>query len=147
MDNRKLSTLQRTRLLHAKISSPVKIKNPVCSSFIMIAERSTSFISMKSIIFFKATFYGLKYASPDGPFIVYSVLYSFQVRLYPSRVHPSRRSSSILKSLRRAEVTNRYDIINNTPTTPIIFMPNSCSDLTPRRWPPPACSSGRSGSP
>lgn len=27
-----------------------------------------------------------------------------------------------LKSLRRTEVTNRHDIINDTPTTPIIFI-------------------------
>jgi len=30
----------------------------------------------------------------------------------------------ILKSLRRAEVTNPYDSIDNTPTQPTIFMPN-----------------------
>jgi hypothetical protein len=50
-----------------------------------------------------------------------------------SSVHPPRRFSSILKSLRRAEVTNNHDIINDAPIRPIIFMPNFCSDLSPQR--------------
>ena len=128
------------------ICNIVNLWNPPAEYPVLWAGYSTSiwnqsFSSM-------ATFYGLKYASTGWTkLFVYSVSYSLQLRLYPSRVHPSRRSSSILKSLRCAEVTNQYDIINNTPKTPIIFMPNYCSDWSPRRRSPPACSSGRSGSP
>jgi hypothetical protein len=43
---KKEATLQRTCLFHTKILSPVKIYNPVCLSFIMIAEKNTAFISV-----------------------------------------------------------------------------------------------------
>jgi len=190
LDYRKKSTLQRTRLLHAKILSPVKvnypahraghfkkleegdcipltptphsspstgrgilrenfIKNPVCSSFIMIAERPTSVISIRNQSFSsRATFYGLKYAS-NG----WTIHCIFRAVLISGAIVPLRGASiealfvHFLKSLRRAEVTNQYDIINDTPTRSIIFMPNFCSDWTPRRGPPPGCSSGRSASP
>jgi hypothetical protein len=50
IEYRKLSTLQRSRLLHTKILSPVKIKYPACLSCIMITEKSTSFISLTNLV-------------------------------------------------------------------------------------------------
>jgi hypothetical protein len=44
VDSRKKPSLQRTCLLHTKNLSPVKRKNPLCFSFIMIAEKTASFI-------------------------------------------------------------------------------------------------------
>jgi len=67
----------------------------------------------------------------------------FRVKI-KNPVCSSLYSSPILKSLRCTEVTNQYDIINDTPMRPIIFMQNSCPDWSPRRGPPPRCSSGRS---
>jgi hypothetical protein len=43
------------------------------------------------------------------------------------------------KSVQRVELTYNYDIINNTPTRLIIFMPNYSSDLTLRQGPPLTC--------
>jgi hypothetical protein len=52
---RKEPTLQLTCLLHTKILSPVKIKNQVCLFFIMIAEKSTPFISVRNQAFSSRT--------------------------------------------------------------------------------------------